>query len=327
MNVEKNEPTSAGPLTVLFSFLSRADPTPLDQRSRAEGHILGRDGRAVPDPAADPGANAFEPDPNINFEKWGEYWRKAHGVRFLHPDEAGDRVTIERLLRYDQIHRAAPGPTSLNPPPYRPALDADGGLFDTIIGHVDPYRRPRWDGAAYLNFANLEDLVAVLGSERFRRKIMPEDRTIFRDLAPVLTRQFILLANAVGNEGIVLVKTHVRRDELDREAFQRRWLADHSEVVLKQEETQGLVRRYVQLHNIGPVTEGEPFYHAAASRIDGVTLMGFSAMKDVEIFLQSEGYAAIEEDERSMTDAGASEYWTGVNFSVVDQLSPETITR
>jgi hypothetical protein len=53
----------AAPLTVLFSFLSRADSTPLDQRSRAGGHILDKDGKVISDPAADPSANAFEPNP------------------------------------------------------------------------------------------------------------------------------------------------------------------------------------------------------------------------------------------------------------------------
>ena len=86
------------PLTVLFSFLSRADSTPLDLRSRADGHVLDRDGTVVADPASDPSDNALEPDPNLNFEKWGEYWRKVHGVRFLHADEATDRKAIDLLL-------------------------------------------------------------------------------------------------------------------------------------------------------------------------------------------------------------------------------------
>ncbi|OLP54395.1 hypothetical protein BJF92_19345 [Rhizobium rhizosphaerae] len=312
----------AAPLTVLFSFLSRADSTPRDQRSRAAGHLVGLDGN----PLADPSANAFEPDPNINFEHWGEYWRKVHGVRFLHPDEADDRKSIDLLLRYDQIQRLAPGPASLNPPPYRPPLDSRGQLFDTIIGHVQPYRRPQWDGVAYLNFASLDDLAAVLGSERVRRKILPEDQAIFRDLAPLLACQFIILPNTAGNDAITLVKTHVQRDGLDRQAFQRLWLHEHAKVVLRQPDTSRLVRRYVQLHNIGPVIEGEPFYHPATSRIDGVTVMSFASMKDAEYFLLSDGYAEIEQAERSITVADAGEYWTGVTFSVVDRLTPERAT-
>ncbi|WP_436595874.1 EthD domain-containing protein [Pseudomonas aeruginosa] len=314
------------PLTVLFSFLSRADSTPLDQRSRAAGHIVGLDGKPLVDPAADPTANAFAPDPNISFEQWGEYWRKVHGVRFLHPDEVDDRKTIDLLLRYDQIQRLAPGPTSLNPPPYRPPLDDRGQLFNTIIGHVEPYSRPAWDGVAYLNFASLDDLGAVLGSERVRRKILPEDQAIFRDLAPVLARQFIILPNPAGNDAITLVKTHARREELDRETFQRLWLRDHAKTVLRQPDTGRLVRRYVQLHSIGPQIDGEPFFHPAARRIDGVTIMSFASMKDLESFLLSDSYAEIEQSERSIASADASEYWTGVTFSVVDHTTPEGAT-
>lgn len=316
----------APPLTVLFSFLSRADATPLDQRSRADGHLLDRDGRVIAHPDADPAVSAFEPDQNLNFEKWGEYWRKVHGVRFLHPDEAEEQKTIDRLLRYDQIHRLAPGPTSLNPLPYRPPLDAAGKLFDTIIGHVEPYRRPTWDGVAYLTFASLDDLGAVLASDRVRRKILPEDQAIFRDLAPILARQFVLLPNAAGDDAFILVKTHVRRDELDRETFQHRWLNDHAKVVIEQPETRRLVKRYVQIHNIGPEREGQPFFHAATSRIDGVTVMAFASMKNVETFLLSDSHAAIEEAEGAISIPEAGEYWTGATLTVVDQLVPEKET-
>ena len=316
----------SSPLTVLFSFLSRADSTPLDQRSRADGHIFDVDGKVIADPAAAPSANAFEPDPNLNFEKWGEYWRKVHGVRFLHPDEAADRQTIARLLRYDQIHRLAPGPTSLNPPPYQPPLNAEGRLFDAVIGHIEPYRRPQWDGVAYLSFANLDELGAVLGSERVRRKILPEDRAIFRDLAPVLARQHVIIPNAAGEDSIVLVKTHRRRDGLDRETFQRRWLHEHANLVAEQPEIRRSVKRYVQLHAIGPETAGQPFFHPVTSRIDGVTVLAFASLKGVESFLLSESYAAIEQDERSIAATEAGDYWTGAVFTVVDQLVPERAT-
>lgn len=314
------------PLTVLFSFLSRADSTPLNQRSRAEGHIVGRDGKPLVDPTTDSTANIFTPDPNISFEQWGEYWRKVHGVRFLHPDEIDDQKTIDLLLRYDQIQRLAAGPTSLNPPPYRPPLNDQGQLFDTIIGHIEPYSRPAWDGVAYLNFANLNDLGAMLGSERVRRKILPEDQAIFRDLAPVLARQFIILPNPAGNDAITLVKTHVRREGIDRETFHRLWLNDHATAVLRQPDTSHLVRRYVQLHNIGPTEEGEPFYHSATCRIDGVTVMSFASMKDLETLLLSNSYAEIEQHERSITAPDAGDYWTGVTLSVVDRITPERAT-
>jgi hypothetical protein len=54
---------------------------------------------------ADPGAsNAFEPDANIRFEKWGEYWRRLCGVRFIY-DDGVDQATLTRLLLYNQLHR------------------------------------------------------------------------------------------------------------------------------------------------------------------------------------------------------------------------------
>jgi len=310
------------PLTVLFSFLSRADSTPLSLRSRADGYILDGDGKVI----ADPSFTAFESDPNLNFEKWGEYWRKVHGMRFLHPDQAEDQKTVDLLLRYDQIHRVAPGPTSLNPPPYRPPLDARGQLFDTVIGHIEAYRRPQWDGIAYLNFASVGDMGAVLGSERVRRKILPEDQVIFRDLAPLFARQFILLPNTAGDDAIILVKTHVRHDELDRETFQRLWLHDHAQMVIDQPDTRRLVKRYVQLHNVGPASKDEPLFHPFTSRLDGVTVMAFASMKDVETFLLSDSYDAIEKAEKSIAIVEAGEYWTGVTFTVVDQLSPERAT-
>lgn len=125
----------------------------------------------------DPSANAFEGNPNLNFEHWGEYWRKVHGVRFIHVEEADD-YSLEKLVRYDQLHRLAAGPTHTDTPPYRAPADARGKLWPTVIGHIEPYRRPRWDGIAYLNFASAEDIAAVLGNERVRRKILPEDLTI-----------------------------------------------------------------------------------------------------------------------------------------------------
>ncbi len=355
-------PADAGaPLTVLFSFLSRADATPLDQRRRGEGHLLDHQGRVITDPAHDPSINAFEADPNLNFEKWGEYWRKVHGVRFIYQEDVDDR-SVERLLRYDQIHRVTAGPTSLTPVPYHPPLDDDGRLFPTIIGHVEPYRRPRWDGVAYLGFASLNDLVAVLATERVRskiysvhvrtrklrtsemplisgstrqsifgfsrgRSILPEDQTIFRDIAPVLARQFVILPSQTGHDAVALVKTHVRRPDLDRSAFQWRWLHEHANLVLAQADTTRLVRRYVQLHNVGPTVEGEPFFHPETSLIDGVTFMASSTMRDVETFLMSESHAVIAADEQSISTAEAGDYWSGVNFSIVDRLPPEKASK
>ncbi|WP_413439430.1 EthD domain-containing protein [Sulfuriferula sp. GW1] len=314
------------PLIVLCSFLSRADNTPLQERRRGDGHMLDAQGQVIADPAVDPAANAFEGNPNLNFEKWGEYWRKVHGVRFTYVEEPDDR-SLERLQRYDQLHRVAAGPTESSTPPYAAPIDDNGRLFPTVIGHIAPYRRPRWDGIAYLNFAGPEDIAAALANKRVRSKILPEDQAIFRDIAPVLSRQYILLPSASGNDAITLVKTHVRRPDSSRAEFQRWWLQEHADTVLAQPDTPRLVKRYVQLHNIGPTETGQPFFHPETSGIDGVTLMAFASMNDLEDFLLTDSQRVIADSEATMTAAGSTEYWTALGFVLVNRIAPEQVSR
>lgn len=317
------EPGSDRPLTVLCSLLSRADNTPLAERRRADGHVLDHAENVIADPAADPDANAFEGNPNLNFEHWGEYWRKVHGVRFIHAEEPDDR-SLERLLRYDQLHRFAPGPTHTDAPPYRAPVDDEGKLWPTVVGHVEAYRRPRWDGIAYLNFADPEDIAVVLGNARVREKILPEDQAIFRDIAPVLSRQYVIVPSTNGNEAVTLVKLHVRSPSVGREAFQQWWLREHAPLAVAQ--STGWVRRYVQLHNIGPTEPGQPLYHPQASGIDGVTLMGFASINDLEDFLRSPKHKAITEDEARMTDPAVGEWWTTIGMVLVNRIAPEHAT-
>ncbi|GGY24724.1 EthD domain-containing protein [Paludibacterium paludis] len=316
-------PGSNRPLTVLCSFLSRADSTPLDIRRRADDHMLDHEGNPLGDPAAHTAANAFETDANLNFEHWGEYWRKVHGVRFIHAEEADDR-SLERLLRYDQLHRFAPGPTHTDAPPYRAPVDAQGKLWPTVIGHIEPYRRPRWDGVAYLNFAGAEDIATVLGNARVREKILPEDRVIFRDIAPVLARQYVVVPSADGNEAVTLVKTHHRSPAIDRDTFQRWWRHEHARHAAAH--ARPWVKRYAQLHAIGPTEPGQPLYHPEASKIDGVTLMSFASVGDLEDFLRSSAWQAIGEDEARMTDTKASEWWTAIGMVLVNRIGPEVAT-
>ncbi|SAL03048.1 hypothetical protein AWB81_06322 [Caballeronia arationis] len=310
------------PLTVLFSLLSRADNTPLEQRRLGEGHTLDDEGKPILDPAKNHATNGFESNPNLHFEHWGEYWRKIHGVRFTHVEESDDK-SLERLLRYDQLHRFAPGPTSSDAPPYYAPADASGRLLPTVIGHVKAYRRPRWDGVAYLNFATPDDIGAVFANERVRTKILPEDRAMFRDIAPILARQHIVIPSATGNEAVTLVKLHARRPEASREAFQQWWLNEHAPVVSMLAQRGEYVKRYVQLHNIGPQAEGEPFYHPQASEVDGVSLLGFANVADLEDFLTSPASADINEHESLKVDQAASEFWTTIDLNVVNRIRPE----
>jgi hypothetical protein len=320
------QPGTDEPLIVLCSFLSRADNTALQERRRADGHTLDTQGRMIADPAADPAANAFEGNPNLNFEKWGAYWRKVHGVRFTYTEEPQDR-SMERLQRYDQLHRFPAGPTQASAPPYAAPVDDKGHLFQTVIGHIPPYPRPRWDGIAYLNFASAEDIPLVLANERVRTKIVPEDQAIFRDIAPILSRQYILLASASGNDAVTLVKTHVRRPEMSRAGFHRWWLHEHADMVLSQPDTARLVKRYVQLHNMGPTEAGQPFFHPQTHKIDGVTLMAFSSLNDLEDFLQTDSQKVIASGETTMIAAGSVEYWTALGFVLVNRIAPEQVSR
>ena len=322
----QGRPDTAEPLTVLFSLLSRADNTALAERRLTPGHTLDQEGQPILDPSNEASENGFERNPNLHFEHWGEYWRKVHGVRFTHVEETDD-LTLERLVRYEQLHRFAPGPTHTDSPPYRAPVDPAGKLWPTVIGHVEPYRRPRWDGVAYLSFATPDDIGVVFANQRVREKILPEDRAMFRDLAPVLARQYVILASATGNEAVTLVKLHTRRKGSDRDAFQRWWKDEHAKWVMQQIHSDGYVKRYAQLHSIGPVEEGAPFYHPDASQIDGVSLLSFSSVSDVEDFLRSPAHARIAAHEANEIDHEASEFWTTIRIGVVNRIHPELVTR
>jgi hypothetical protein len=312
------------PQTVIFSFLSRPDATSLAERRKGDGHMLDSNGRVIDDPSANPSANVFEADPNLNFEKWGEYWRKVHGVRFVYAEDPDDH-SLDHLLRYDQIHRIPAGPSSKAPLPYEVLVDADGKLHDTIIGHIPPHVRPRWDGVAYLTFDTPDHIGKVFGTDRVQNKIGPEDRTMFRDVAPILSRQFVLVPSD-RIDAVSLVKTHVRRPELNRDTFQRHWLAEHADTVLAQQATRTLVGRYVQLHNVGGATEGEAFFYPETSAIDAVTLMSFSNMNDLEAYLLSEGHAAIMKSEERFSLTAEAEYWSALNFNIVQREAGERPT-
>ncbi|MCU1733761.1 MULTISPECIES: EthD domain-containing protein [unclassified Pseudomonas] len=311
------------PLTVLCTLLSRADNTPLNQRRKGPLQMLDLYGEVLGDPANT--VNAFEAQPNLNFEKWTEYWRKTHGPRFTHalPTQADGR---HPLLRYDQIHRLSAGPSHLSPLPYLPPLDNDGRLFDSVIGRVPPYARPDWDGIAYLGFANTDALQVTFGHEEISRAILPEDQVIFRELCPILCRQHILIPSATSRESILLISLIRRNRALSRDQFQRRWLQEYAPRLLEQPATQRLVRRYVQLHNIGPVDADQPLYHEVAKDIDGVAISAFSSIIDLEEFLLDPGIAALTQAQAPLIDTQQPEYWTGLAFQVINQLPGETHT-
>ena len=305
------------PLIVTPTFVSRVDDTPRGERPQDPGASKSRHGHAVHFPNLRPHALALEGDPNLAFEHWDEYWRKVHGPKFAW-DEPGSSSGL--VLRYDQVHRIASGPSSFFPPPYRAMLGDDGRLPEDPEKRVPAFQRPRWDGFAYITYAEEADIEKTLGQEKFDRRIVADEQVAFRMVTREITREYILIPSARHRDPISLVKIHVRRPDLSREAFQRRMLNEHAPRVLAQTATRELVRRYAQLHNIGS-TQKDP----EGSRIDAVSVFSFASLNDVEDYLVSEDHAVIEASEQGLAGPG-SEWWTGINYSVINRLDPELPT-
>ena len=305
------------PLIVTPTFVSRVDDTPPAGRPQDPDASRGTDGHALHHPERDPGRLALEGDPNIALEHWDEYWRKVHGPKFAW-DEPGS--SSELVLRYDQVHRIAGGPSSTFAPPYRAMVAADGRLPADPEARVPAYRRPRWDGLAYIAYAEEGDIERTLQQEKFAERIIADEQTAFRMVTREITREFILIPSARHRDPISLVKIHMRQPGLTREDFQRRLLGEHAALVMAQSATHAFVRRYVQLHTIGS-TQEDP----EGSRIDAVSVLAFGCVNDVEDYLVSDDHRRIEASENALAGAG-SEWWTAVNYSVINRLLPELAT-
>lgn len=273
------------PLIVTPTFVSRVDDTARGVRPQDEGASKDARGDEVRHPDRHPDRLALEPDPNLDFEHWDEYWRKVHGPKFAWSEPGS---SSELVLRYDQVHRIASGPSSFFRPPYRAMVDESGRLPSDPEKRVPEFGRPRWDGLAYITYAEQADIERTLGQEKFARRIIKDERVAFRMVTREITREFILIPSARHRDPISLVKIHRRRPELNREDFQRRLLGDHASLVLAQGATHEFVRRYAQLHNIGS-TQEDP----EGSKIDAVSIMAFASLNDVEDYLVSPDHAAI----------------------------------
>lgn len=306
------------PLIVTGTFVSRVDNTARGERPQDAGSSTSKHGHEVHFPNWRPGALALEDNPNLAFEHWDEYWRKVHGPKFAW-DEPGS--SGELVLRYDQLHRIASGPSNFFPPPYRAMIDEDGKLPSDPHKRVPAYTRPRWDGLAYITYADQDDIETTLQQDKYAKRIIVDEQVAFRMVSREVTREFILIPSEKHRDAISLVKIHMRADGLSREEFQQKLLKEHAQVVLANPATKEFVRRYVQLHNIGS-TQKDP----EGKKIDAVSIFAFASMNDVEDFLVSEGHAAIAASEEALTGEG-SEWWTALNYSVINRLMPELATE
>lgn len=306
------------PLIVTPTLLLRSDNTPEEVRPHDKGSAVDRHGNEVTQPDQHASRLALEPDPNLAFEHYDEYWRKVHGPKFAY---AGPDTQNETVLRYDQVHRLPSGPSSYFRPPYRAMVGADERLIPDPAAHVPAYRRPVWDGLAYIAYRSEEDVTQTLSQEQYAQRIIADERTVFRKVSRQLAREYILIPSARHRDPFSLVKIHYRQRELTRETFQQRWLHEHADVVLASAATQEYVRRYAQLHTFAVTQED-----AIGEKIDGISIFSFASLNDLEDYLCTDAWAEIEADEQRIADAQAGEFWTSVNYSVINRLMPEMAT-
>jgi hypothetical protein len=310
--------STTDPLIVTPTLVSRVDDTPRSVRPQDGGSAVGRDGKEVDNPDAHPEQLAIEPDPNRAFEHWDEYWRKIHGPKFAY-EEPGS--TSQLVLRYDQLHRLAGGPSSFFRPPYRAMVDSSKKLVGNPAARVPAYGRPRWDGLAYIAYRTEDDIKKTLGQPQYADRIIADEQTAFRMVTRQITREHIIIPSALHRDPISLVKIHRRRTELTRAAFQELWLGEHADFMLSKAATHTHVRRYAQLHYLHS-SQDDP----EGSQIDGISVLAFASVNDVEGYLVSADYVAIEAQEAELTGDG-SEFWTAVNYSVINRLMPELATK
>lgn len=312
--------TTDAPLIVTPTLLTRADSTPRAERVIDKGSNKGRHGQELESPETEAAELALAPEPNLAFERWDEYWRKVHGPKFAYQEPGTDN---EPVLRYDQVHRFAGGPSSYFRPPYAAMTQPDGKLVADPWARVPAYRRPRFDGFAYIAYAAEADIRKVLKQPQYAERVVADEQTAFRLITREITREYILLPSPRHRDPISLVKIHYRRPELSREQFQQRLLEEHAALVIGQPATHQYVRRYAQLHNIGSSQQPDP----EGELIDAISVLSFASVNDVEDYLISDDYRRIEADEATFVDLGQSEFWTGLNYSVINHLLPEVATR
>ena len=311
--------TTTQPLIITPTFVSRVDRTLRTQRPLDKGFGLDRHGDAPADPGTAPQPPALEAEPNLAWEHWDEYWRKVHGPKFAYEEPGG---STESVVRYDQLHRLPGGPSSFFPPPYRAMTQDNGKLVANAYARVPGYGRPKWDGLAYIAYETEEDMERLLGQSKYTERVVADEQTAFRVVTRNYAREYIILPSALHRDPISLVKIHQRHAGLSREDFQHRWLHEHAKLVLSKAATHQHVRRYAQLHYLGS-TQEDP----EGSRMDGISVLSFASVNDVEDYLTHADHAAIAVSESALSDPTGSEWWTAVNYVVINRLLPELATE
>ena len=307
------------PLIVTPTLVSRVDATAWKDRPHDTGSSVGRDGEEVRHPEEHPEQLAIEPTENLAFERWDEYWRKIHGPKFAY-EEPGS--TSHLVLRYDQLHRLPSGPSSAFRPPYLAMVDGNGRLVSDPEKRVPAYKRPLWDGLAYIAYGSEQDMKLTLEEQdQYAKRIIADEHVAFRVVTREICQEFILIPAAEHRTAFSLVQVLYRQPSLSREEFRVRMLKEFGPELLSKPATHAYVKRYAQMHNIGS-SQDDP----EGSRIDCIAVLGFSTLNDVEDFLSSADYAQMERSGAGLMTA-ESEFWTAANYSVINRLYPELATE
>jgi hypothetical protein len=312
--------TTTKPLFVTPTLVARVDSTDWNDRPHDKGSSVDRDGDEVRHPEEHPGSLALEPNEILAFERWDEYWRKVHGPKFAY-EEPGSSSQL--VLRYDQLHRLPSGPSSAFRPPYRAMVDSKGKLVSDPEKHVPPYARPKWDGLAYIAYAAEQDIEKTLEKQdQYAKRIIADEQVAFRVVTREICQEFIFIPAKEHRTAFSLVQVQSRHSGLSRDEYRKRMLKEHAREILSKPATHAYVKRYVQLHNIGS-TQDDP----EGSKIDSISVLGFSSLNDVEDYLSSADYAHVEWDESALISSSGSEFWTAANYSVINRLLPELATE
>jgi hypothetical protein len=305
------------PLYVLNALVVRADSLPPEGLRRARPRYnVNRAGQGIEEADVSDRTLALTPDPQLEWESFDAYWRKIHGPKILHTEGPGDRQT-GLLAYYLQQHRVPGGPTSDFAPPYAPSLAGDGHLPRDPAAHCRPYRRPPWDGIAQLGFRSRVDLETFFdgGAGKYGERIVPDEAVFIRGFGFHIAEEHLVLQRGERRrDPIILVKTHMRNPALDRAEFRGRWMSRHASLVARGDGAAGLVRRYAQLVNVSQADDR--LYDPEGDRCDGLSVMSFANMNDLEDFLASEAYAGIRADEIEF--AADSPYFTALNYVIRD---------
>ena len=324
------DPDTIKPRIVLPAFVVRCDITPNTPPFRVArpGYCVNKSGQAIADPAASPHTPALESSAELDWEAFDQYWRKVHGPKIIYVDGPGDNVT-QLLLRYEQQHRIAGGPTSAAAPPYRAEVDANGLLITAPHAVVPAYVRPSFDGLAQLAFASRADFNSFFGvqpGDKYLEKIVPDERVFLKGFAFNISKEFVIIPDKGTRDPIILVKTLERGPQFaSRKQFQEFWLEHRTRLVVSSSSSRKLVQRYAQLHNISSPSDGA-FYDPVGDRYDVIEVLSFANPNQLEDYLSSAEYEAVAADDARYS--ARTEFFTAVNYVIknVDRSEKKTST-